>query len=441
MNVNLTDPISLLEAFVLLLAASVLVALVTRRTILPYSVGLVVLGLVVSIVDLPIELTLGPEVLLAVLLPALVFDAAYRTDARLLYSSLPAVVLLAVPGVLLTAVAVGFALDAASPMPLGIAFLVGTMLAATDPAAVISVLGHLRAPPRLTTLIEAESLFNDGTGIVIFAIALKALSAPVSPLGMVVDLVLVVAISIGIGAAIGWLASLALRPVPDHLLELTISLVAAYGSYLLAQRLGQSGLIATVVCALVIGNHARHAALSGRGRDAVDTVWEFIGFLATTVVFLLIGLSISVDQLRIAAVPIAVVLVALRRLARGRGLRAAGRPVGCHGDASAGSPTCPLPWLHLINWSGLRGAVAVALALSLPADLPDRELVLGIVFGCVLLTLLIQGGTAQLLVNLARPASRGAGAGRGVRCEMAPTPERRGHRFCDGRAGLLAVSA
>ena len=109
MTTNLTDPISLLEAFVLLLAASVLVALVTRRTILPYSVGLVVLGLMVSIVNPPIELTLGPEVLLAVLLPALVFDAAYRTDARLLFSTLPAVVLLAVPGVLITAVAVAFA--------------------------------------------------------------------------------------------------------------------------------------------------------------------------------------------------------------------------------------------------------------------------------------------------------------------------------------------
>jgi CPA1 family monovalent cation:H+ antiporter len=395
---NLTDPISLLEAFVLLLAASVLVALVTRRTILPYSVGLVVLGLVVSLLDLPIQLTLGPEVLLAVLLPALVFDAAYRTDARLLFSTLPAVVLLAVPGVLLTAVAVGFALDAASPMPLGIAFLVGTMLAATDPAAVISVLSHLRAPARLTTLIEAESLFNDGTGIVIFAIALQALSAPVSPLGMVVDLVLVVTISIGIGAAIGWLASLALRPVPDHLLELTISLVAAYGSYLLAVRLGQSGLIATIVCALVIGNYARHAALSGRGRDAVDTVWEFIGFLATTVVFLLIGLSISLEQLRIAAVPIAVVLVALvvsRAVAVYGLLGGLGAATARFGWVTA----VPLPWLHLINWSGLRGAVAVALALSLPADLPDRELVLGIVFGCVLLTLLIQGGTAQLLVN------------------------------------------
>jgi len=396
--VNLTDPISLLEAFVLLLAASVLVALGTRRTILPYSVGLVVLGLLVSILDLPIELTLGPEVLLAVLLPALVFDAAYRTDARLLVSTLPAVVLLAVPGVLLTAVAVAFALDATSAMPLGIAFLAGTMLAATDPAAVISALGHLRAPPRLTPLIEAESLFNDGTGIVIFAIALQALTAPVSPLDLVVDLTVVVTVSIALGAAIGWLASLALRPVPDHLLELTISLVAAYGSYLLAQRFGQSGLIATIVCALVIGNYARHAALSGRGRDAVDTVWEFIGFLATTVVFLLIGLSIDVEQLRIAAVPIAVAMLAL----------VASRAVVVYGLLGGlGAATArlrwvsdmPLPWLHLVNWSGLRGAVAVALALSLPADLPERELVLGIVFGCVLLTLLIQGGTAQLLVN------------------------------------------
>jgi CPA1 family monovalent cation:H+ antiporter len=395
---NLTDPISLLEAFILLLAASVLVGLVTRRTVVPYSVGLVVLGLVVSILDLPIELTLGPEVLLAVLLPALVFDAAYRTDARLLASTLPAVIVLAVPGVLITAGAVALALEAASPMPLGIAFLVGTILAATDPAAVISVLGHLRAPPRLTTLIEAESLFNDGTGIVIFAIAIQALSTPIAPPALFGQLVVVVAVSIGLGAIIGWLAGLALRPVPDHLLELAISLVAAYGSYLLAQRLGQSGLIATVVCALVLGNHARHVALSGRGRDAVDTVWEFMGFLATTVVFLLIGLSISVDQLRLAALPIVVALLAL---VASRALAVYGLLGGLSAiTARFGWRTAlPMSWLHLINWSGLRGAVAVALVLSLPTDLPHRELVEGVVFGCTLLTLLIQGGTAGILVD------------------------------------------
>jgi CPA1 family monovalent cation:H+ antiporter len=215
---------------------------------------------------------------------------------------------------------------------------------------------------------------------------------------MVGQLVVVVTVSITLGAAIGWLASLALRPVRDHLLELTISLVAAYGSYLLAQRLGQSGLIATVVCALVIGNHARHTALSGRGRDAVDTVWEFIGFLATTVVFLLIGLSISVDQLWMAAGPIAVALLAL---IASRAVAVYGLLGGLSGVTArlSGAQAWPLAWFHLINWSGLRGAVAVALALSLPADLPHRELVQGVVFGCVLLTLLIQGGTAGILVD------------------------------------------
>jgi CPA1 family monovalent cation:H+ antiporter len=392
------EPITLLEVFVLLLAASVVVAVLTRRTLVPYSVGLVVLGLVVSALDLPLAPVQNPDVLLAVLLPGLVFEAAYRTNARVLASTLPAVVALAVPGVLLTAGAVGLLLAAASPMPVGIAFLVGTMLAATDPAAVISVLGRLRAPRRLETLIEAESLFNDGTGIVIFAMALEALSVPVSPGDLVIRLVVIVVVSVALGAAVGWLATLGLRPMSDHLLEIMISVMAAYGSYLLAERLGQSGLIATVVCALVLGNHARQVALSRRGRDAVDTVWEFIGFLMTTVVFLLIGLSTSLGILLMSAAPIAVVLLTLivsravtvYGLLGGFGILA--------GRAGWGQPL-PASWLHLIAWSGLRGAVAVALALSLPGDLPYRELAQGVVFGCVLLTLLIQGGTAALLTD------------------------------------------
>jgi CPA1 family monovalent cation:H+ antiporter len=394
-----SQTISAIEIFVLLVAASTVVAVATRRiTILPYSLALVLLGLVVAALSPPLQIEIGPDLLLAVLLPGLVFDAAYRTDVRVLWTTLPAVTLLAVPGVLITAAAVALVLSMVTGLDPVLTFLVGTMLAATDPAAVISVVNHLRAPQRLVTLIEAESLFNDGTGIVIFAIALEAIHADIAPLGLLTGLVATVVISTLIGAALGFVASRALSRVQDHLIELTISLVVAYGSYLLADRFDQSGLIATVTCGLVLGSYGRRVGMTERSQDAIDTVWEFIGYLMTTLVFLLIGLSISIPQLRDAALPILATLVALLvargavvYLLLGGGTRLAHR--------LGWANPMPIGWLHLIAWSGLRGAVSVALALSLPADLPHRDLLQGIVFGCVLLTLLLQGTTAQPLVS------------------------------------------
>jgi CPA1 family monovalent cation:H+ antiporter len=393
--------ISPAEIFVLLVAASVLIAVVTRRSaLLPYSVALVVLGLAVSLLNLPIEVEISPELLLAVLLPGLVFDAAYRTDIRVLGSTAPAVAFLAVPGVLLTAGAVAAALALVTGLDPGLAFLVGTMLAATDPAAVISVMGHVRAPKRLTTLIEAESLFNDGTGIVIFAIALEAIRVEVAPIDMVTGLLVTIAIALVVGTAVGFLAIRALVLVEDRLVELTISLVAAYGSYFLSDRLGQSGLIATVVCGLVFGSYGRRAMNDG-SEAAIDVIWEFIGFMATTAVFLLIGLAISFDQLGHAVIPALVAAVALL-LARGLMVYVLVGGGSRLAERMAWVKRLPLGWLHLIAWSGLRGAVSVALALSLPTDLPQRDLLQGIVFACVLLTLLVNGTTAGPLVRRLR---------------------------------------
>jgi CPA1 family monovalent cation:H+ antiporter len=292
---------------------------------------------------------------------------------------------------------VALTLNVATGLPFPLAFLVGTMLAATDPAAVIAVFSRLRAPRRLTTLIEAESLFNDGTGIVIFAIAVEAFGREVAPVDLVVGLVLTTVISTAIGAALGYLATRVLARVDDHLIELMISLVAAYGSYLLAERLDQSGILATVACGLVFGSLGRRAA-SARARDAIDTVWEFIAFLMTTIVFLLIGLAVSIPQLADAFVPSLWALVGLlvARAAVVYGLLGAGsRAMARLGWGRA----VPSRWLHLIAWAGLRGAIAVALALSLPAGIPQRDLLQGIVFGCVLLTLLLQGTTAEPLVR------------------------------------------
>ena len=278
------------------------------------------------------------------------------------------------------------------------------MLAATDPAAIIAVFSRLRAPRRLTTLIEAESLLNDGTGIVIFAIAVEAFGRDVAPIELVVGLVVTTVVSTAVGAAIGYLSTRVLARVDDHLIELMISLVAAYGSYLLAERLDQSGILATVACGLVFGSLGRRAA-SARAKDAIDTVWEFIAFLMTTIVFLLIGLAVSIPQLADAFVPSLVALVGLlvSRALVVYGLL--GGRLARDGSARMGR-AMPSTWLHLIAWAGLRGAIAIALALSLPADIPQRDLMQGIVFGCVLLDPGSSGHDRRAL----GPAARDRGA-------------------------------
>jgi CPA1 family monovalent cation:H+ antiporter len=394
-----TDTIRAVEAFVILLGAASLVAVATRRvTALPYSVALVILGTVVAALHLPLTVQIGPQLLLAVLLPALVFEGAYRTDIRRLWQNLPVILFLAVPGVLVTAGLTAVVLHQVVGLDLGLAFLAGTMLAATDPAAILAVFKSLGASRRLSTVVEAESLFNDGTGIVIFVIALAAIGHEVTAGQVVVDLVRNIVVSTLLGAAFGFVASWLLSPVRDHLIELTVSVVAAYGSYLLAVELGQSGLIATVVCGLILGSYGGRFGLSSEAKDAIDTVWEFIGFLATTLVFLLVGLSIGISQLLAASTAI---LAALAALLVSRGVMVYGVLGGGERLLRRFGRVSHMPpgWLHLVAWSGLRGAVAIALALSLPLDLPQRDLLQGIVFGCVLLTLLLQGTTAQLLVR------------------------------------------
>ena len=394
--------IGALEIFVALLAVASGVALLTRRlTAVPYSVALVILGVAVAALRPPVEATIEPDLILAVLLPALVFEAAYRTDIRILAANLPAVALLAIPGVLISAAAVALVLELLTGLPFGLAFLVGTMLAATDPAAILSVVGRLGVPRSLTTLVEAESLFNDGTGIVIFVLALQALDTGLDGGQIVVGLVVTTVVSSAIGVGVGFVTSRLMAGIEDHLIELTLSMVAAYGSYLAAAQLGQSGLIATVACGLVLGTYGRRVGISRRAAEAIDTVWEFLAFLGTTLVFLLIGLAIGLPQLIASAGAAGAALVSL----------IVARAVVVYGllGGAAGILTrigwmraVPRGWLHLVAWSGLRGAVSVALALSLPPGLPQRETLQGIVFGCVLFTLLLQGTSSQLLVSRMR---------------------------------------
>ncbi len=385
------------EAAVALVAVAVFVALVVRRIAVPYTVALVVLGLIAAEVLQDQHFEISPEVVLVVLLPGLLFDAAFRIDFGDLRKSIAGVVVLAAPGVVISAGVVALVLNLATGMRFDLAFVIGAMVSATDPAAVLATFRRLGSPHRLANLVEGESLFNDGTGLVIFVLAIQAVQSDVTVTGALVQFFATVAISILIGVVGGLIVSWIVSRVDDHLIETTISLALAYGTYVIADAFAQSGIIATVTAGIVLGNIGRRFGMSEKTREAIDTVWEFLAFLLTAVVFLLVGLAITLEDLLDAVGPILWGILAVilgRALVVYLLLNGASRLAAFGGIGSR----LPLSWLNVLWWSGLRGAVAVAMALSIPQDFPQRALLQEVTFGVVLFTLLIQGTTIELLI-------------------------------------------
>jgi len=385
------------ELFVALIAVAAVVGLFARRIAVPYTVALVVFGLAAVLFAPELDFEITEELVLAVLLPGLIFEASYQLDFGELRRAFGGVAILAVPGVLIVALTVAAVLALTTGLPLELGFVVGAMVSATDPAAVVSTFRRLGSPRRLATLVEGESLFNDGTAVVVFAIAIAAVGSTVNLADAVGTFVVTVVVSTLIGGVIGFVASRVVATVDDHLLELTVSLATAYGAYLIADTFHESGIIATVVAGVVLGNYGRRIGMSERTQEALDTVWEFLAFLLTALVFLLVGLAISLEQLVEAVIPIGWAILAIL----------AGRALVVYllvgGTSRLISDryhrSIPLEWLHVMFWSGLRGAVSVALALSLPGDFPQRALLQEITFGVVLFTLIIQGTTTELLIR------------------------------------------
>lgn len=397
-----------IELLVGLLAVATVVAILARPLRVPYTVALVVAGLFIggaaSLAGVP-PISIDPDLVLVVLLPGLVFEAGYRLRLTELRRWSGVISVLAIPGVVISAAVVAAVLVMATGLPLELAFIAGAMVSATDPAAVVATFKRLRTDEALSTMVDGESLLNDGTGLVLFAIALQTLSRPMGTLDAIVAFVGAILLSLVIGLVTGYLAARVVMLVDDHLVELTISVILAYGSYLLADETHLSGVLATVTAAVVFGNIGPGRALSATGADAIDTVWEFLAYLLTAVVFLVVGLAIPPGRLLDSIVPIAWAVVGAligRALIVYLLVGGLGRVAPLPGVAARLS----VGWLHVLFWSGLRGAVAVAMALSLPANVPQREVLQAIVFGVVLFTLLVQGTTVgRLTTRVATGAS------------------------------------
>jgi CPA1 family monovalent cation:H+ antiporter len=383
--------LDLIELEYLILGALLIVSFVAvavRRFRVPSTVVLVLVGIALSFrTSQPIELT--SDIILFIFLPPLLFEAAFHLDLRQLQRDTPTIALLAIVGVLLSTIVVGGIVSLGTGLPLGVALVFGALIAATDPVSVVAIFRKLGAPKRLEVLLEGESLFNDGTAIVLFGLALEALLiGEFNFIDGILSFILVSGGGIIVGLGLGWVASRLIAMVDDHLIGTTLTTVLAFGSYLVAEQLHLSGVLAVVAAGLIAGSIGEKG-MSPTTRIAVFNFWEYVTFLVNSAIFLMIGLQIEVSALwenRVLGLwAIVAVLVA--------------RAIGIYGLTSFGR-SIPLKWRHVLFWGGLRGAIALALALSLPVALGEHRNTLTLMtFSVVLFTLLVQGISMEGLLR------------------------------------------
>jgi CPA1 family monovalent cation:H+ antiporter len=366
------------HAFAWMLLGAAILAMLAWRIRLPYAVALVVCGVLVEethLVDLP---RLDPRVLLFVFLPPLLFDAAFRLDATELRSVARTVLLLAVPGTLATAVIVGAVVVLVLHLPLTVALLFGSIVSATDPVAVVAVFRGLNTPARLTVIAEGESLINDGVAITLYTVAVGLAAAG--------DANVLGALGLFGRQVIGGVA------IDDHLIEMTLSTALAYGSYLIAQWLDTSGALACVAAGLIHGSYGREVGMSERTRHLLDDLWEYFGFVVNALVFLLVGFTANLASLVALAGPVVVSILAVLG---SRVLVIVGPPLLRAGRLTSRGERA------VLVWGGLRGALTITLALALPPELTERQLLVAMAFGVVLFSLVVQAVTLPLVVRRA----------------------------------------
>ena len=394
---------STVEYLIWLLVAASIIAVLAKRLRIPYTVALVVAGLLLSLLRLPIlsPLQLGqrpnwltPDIILFLFLPALVFEGSVKIDVRDLVRDSVPLLLLANLGVLLAMFVTGYVVHWAIGLPILIALLFGAIISATDPVSVLALFKDLRINKRLSTIIEGESLLNDGTAVVLFQILLAGvLASRLDWAKGAGQFVTAVAGGAALGFALGYVVSKVTETIDDPQIEVTLTTLVAYGSYLLAHNLHLSGVIATATAGLMVGNFGAKRGMSPRTRAALESFWEYIAFVMNSLVFLLIGLEVHIDALARAWRPILIAIAAVL----------IGRAISVYSlvpMSNLFARTVPGRWQHAVVWGGLRGSLALALALSLDSAFPYRDRILDLTFGAVVFSILAQGLTIKPLVRI-----------------------------------------
>jgi monovalent cation:H+ antiporter, CPA1 family len=376
-----------LDRLLIFLLIAGIVAILTRRIRVPYSIGLVIVGIILSFFPFFAEVPLTKELIFYVFLPPLVFESAIQIQWKELRRELPVILVLVTVGVCLSWGVTALGMRYLAGWEWMSALFFGALIAATDPVSVIATFKEANIHGRLRFLVETESLFNDGTAAVAFAVVFAAATgSTLSAGGIAKTLVMTVAGGILCGGLTAGILLLLAGRTEDHLVEIVFTTVAAYGSFFLAEHFHFSGILASLTAGLMVGNIGSLGAISPRGRERVTAYWEYLGFVANSFIFMDIGIHLSWQYFKGALVTafLAILLVIL-------------------GRALAVYPCCAIfnksalhvqgRHQHILFWGGLRGALALALALGLPVEVPYREAIISVTFAVVSFSIFVQGLT------------------------------------------------
>jgi CPA1 family monovalent cation:H+ antiporter len=381
-----------IERIEILLLIAAVVAMLARRLHVPYSVGLVFAGVALALLPFSPNIVLTKQLVFTAFLPPLIFEAAFQLRWRELRKDLPVILTQATVGVVLSAAATAIGMHYLAQWTWISAMVFGVLIAATDPVSVIAMFKDAKVHGRIRLLVEAESLFNDATAAVAFTIAiLFASGQSIGAVGVTKTLLIVVAGSLVCGAAVAGLGLLLAGATDDHLVEITFTTVAAFGSFLLAEHFHLSGVLASLTAGLILGN-VGHLAIDPKGRAAVEEFWEYAAFVANSLIFLLIGMRLANQDYGFVLLP---ALIAIGVVILGRAI--AVYPLSL---LFARSTLRIKPQhQHILFWGGLRGALALALALGLPPAMPGREAIITVAFAVVAFSIFVQGMTIKPLMR------------------------------------------